>query len=56
VLISFRLFIASVFAFPPYATLDTFYYANATEIAARFIGCTRGSISGQTTEYANVER
>jgi hypothetical protein len=56
VLVSLTLFVASAFAFPPFATLDTFYDVNGNEIGSRFIGCTGGSTTGQTTGFATVER
>jgi hypothetical protein len=55
VLVSLTLFAASAFAFPPVATLYTFYDANGTEIGSKFIGCTGGYSIGQTTGFATVE-
>lgn len=49
------LIVTSALAFPPVATLHTYYDANGVEIGWRFIGCTGSSSSGQTTNYARVE-
>ena len=55
ILFSLSLYAASAFAFPPVATLHTYYNASGTEIGWRFLGCTGGSSSGQTSGYASVE-